>query len=146
VTDSMNPIARFLTSPWVIRLCRIAIGLVMIAAALGKIGDPAAFATQIHHYRLIPVGVENLLAILLPWVELLAGLALVLGVRARSGAWLSAAMMAVFTLAVSAAVARGLDIECGCFGTADASRVGGMKLLENLLLTGAAFVASLRAR
>ena len=142
----MNPIARFLSSPWVIRLCRIAIGLVMIAAALGKIGDPAAFATQVHHYRLIPVGAENLLAILLPWVELLAGLALVLGVRARSGAWLSAAMMAVFTLAVSAAVARGLDIECGCFGTADASRVGGMKLLENLLLTGAAFVASLRAR
>ena len=146
MTDAMSPIGRFLTSPLVIWLFRIAIGLVMLAAALGKIGDPAAFATQIHHYRLIPVGAENLLAILLPWVELLAGLALVLGVRARSGAWLSAAMMTVFTLAMSAAVARGLDIECGCFGTADASRVGGMKLAENLLFTGAAFVASLRAR
>jgi uncharacterized membrane protein YphA (DoxX/SURF4 family) len=139
-------VARVISSPLLIRVCRIGIGLVMLAAALGKIGDPGAFSTQIHHYRLVPVGAENLLSVLLPWVELLAGLSLVLGPHARSGAWLSAAMMAVFTLAVSTAVARGLDIECGCFGTADASHVGGMKLAENLLLTGAALVASLRLR
>ncbi len=142
----MSGLGRFFTSPALIRLCRIAIGLVMLAAALAKIGDPAAFAGQIHHFRLIPSAVDNLLAITLPWVELLAGLALVLGVRARSGAWLAAAMMVVFTLAVGAAVARRLDIECGCFGTADASRVGVKKLLENLALTGAAIVAALRAR
>jgi uncharacterized membrane protein YphA (DoxX/SURF4 family) len=142
----MSPIARFLTSPGVVRLCRIGIGLVMLAAALGKIGDTTAFAAQVHHYRLIPAGADNLLAMTLPWVELLAGLALVLGVRARSGAWLAAAMMVVFTLAVSQALARGLDIECGCFGTSDATRVGGKKLLENLALTGVAIVASLRAR
>jgi len=142
----MSPIARFLTSPGVVRLFRIGVGLVMLAAALAKIGDTAAFATQIHHYRLIPPAADNLLAVTLPWVELLAGLALVLGVRARSGAWLAAAMMIVFTLAVSQAVARGLDIECGCFGTADAGRVGATKLLENLALTGAAVIASLRAR
>ena len=145
-TAAANPIARFVTAPMTIRLCRIAVGLVMIAAALGKIADPAAFASQIHHFRLIPVGAENLLASLLPWVELIAGLALVLGVRARSGAWLSAALMVVFTVAVTAALARGLDIECGCFGTSDATRVGGKKLLENLLITGAAAVASLRMR
>ena len=139
-------VARVISSPMLIRVCRIGIGLVMLAAALGKIGDPAAFSTQIHHYRLVPVGAENLLAVLLPWVELLAGLALVLGPHARSGAWLSVAMLAVFTLAVGTAVARGLDIECGCFGTADASHVGGVKLAENLLLTGAALIASLRLR
>jgi uncharacterized membrane protein YphA (DoxX/SURF4 family) len=139
-------VARVISSPLLIRLCRVGIGLVMLAAALGKIGDPAAFATQIHHYRLVPIEAENLLAILLPWVELLAGLSLVLGAHARSGAWLSAAMMAVFTLAVTTAVARGLDIECGCFGTSDATHVGGMKLAENLLLTGAALIASLRLR
>ena len=139
-------VARVISHPVLIRVCRIGIGLVMLAAALGKIGDPAAFATQIHHFRLIPIGAENLLAIVLPWVELIAGLTLVLGVHARSGAWLSSAMMVAFTLAVGAAVARGLDIECGCFGTADATHVGGMKLAENLLFTGAALVASLRLR
>jgi uncharacterized membrane protein YphA (DoxX/SURF4 family) len=143
---SANPVARVLTASATIRLCRVAVGLVMLAAALGKIADPAAFASQIHHFRILPAGAENLSAILMPWVELIAGLALVLGVRARSGAWLSLAMMVVFTLAVGQAVARNLDIECGCFGTSDATRVGAAKLLENLLITGAAVVASLRLR
>ncbi len=68
----MSPIARVLASPWLVRLCRIAVGLVMLAAALAKIGDTAAFAAQIHHYRLIPLGADNLLAMTLPWAELLA--------------------------------------------------------------------------
>ena len=143
---AVNPVARMLTAPLTIRLCRVVVGLVMLAAALGKIADPGSFASQIHHFRLLPEGGENLLAILLPWVELVAGLALVLGVRARSAAWLSTGMMVVFTLAVGLAVARGLDIECGCFGTSDATKVGGTKLVENLLITGAAIVASLRLR
>jgi putative oxidoreductase len=142
----MSAGGNFLTSRALVGLCRIVVGLVMIAAALGKIGDPAAFASQIHHYRLIPAAPENLLAITLPWIELVAGLALVLGVRARSGAWLVAAMMVVFTLAVTSALARNLNIDCGCFGTADASRIGWTKLLENIALTGAAVVASLRPR
>lgn len=141
-----NPFVRFLGSPLLIRFCRVAIGVVFIAAALAKIGDAASFAAQIHNYRLLPVAAENLIAILLPWVELIAGLALVLGVQARPGAVITAVMMVVFTAAVGQAVARGLDFECGCFGTADATRVGGMKLLENLVLTGAAVVASLRLR
>jgi putative oxidoreductase len=135
-----------LRSPLAIRLCRIVVGLVMLAAALGKIGDPTAFASQIHHFRLMPIAGENLLAITLPWIELLVGLALVLGVRARSGAWLALAMMVVFTAAVGQAMARGLDIECGCFGTADAQHVGTVKLLENLAITAASVIASLRAR
>ena len=141
-----NPLVRFLTASLTIRFCRVAIGVVFIAAALAKIGDAASFAAQIHNYRLLPIGAENLVAILLPWIELIAGLALVLGVQARSGAWLTAAMMVVFTAAVGQAVARNLDFECGCFGTADATRVGGMKLLENLIFTGTAIIASLRLR
>jgi len=142
----MTPRARFRLSPWLIRACRFAVGIVFIAAALAKIGDPAAFATQVHHFRLAPVAFENAIAVLLPWIELLTGLALVLGVRARSGAWLAAGLMAVFTFAVVSAMARHLDFECGCFGTADATRVGVIKLLENLALTAVALIASLRAR
>lgn len=132
--------------PWLIRLSRIAVGVVFVAAALAKIGDPAAFATQVHHFRLAPLVSENAIAVLLPWVELLAGLALVLGIRARSGAWIAAALMAAFTLAVVSAMARHLDFECGCFGTANATRVGLTKLLENLGLLALSLVASLRAR
>jgi uncharacterized membrane protein YphA (DoxX/SURF4 family) len=135
-----------LTSRWMVGLCRIGVGVVFVAAALAKIGEPSAFATQIHNFRLAPVALEHLVAVLLPWVELLAGLALVLHVRARSGAWLALGMMMFFTVAVALAVARGLDFECGCFGTADGTHVGTRKLLENLVLTGAALIASLRAR
>ena len=140
----MNALARFVASPALIRVCRIAVGLVMLVAALAKIGNPAALATQIVHYHVIPAGPENLVAVTLPWVELLTGLALVSGVRARSGAWLAVAMMVLFTLSVAQAMARGLDFECGCFGTADATRVGVKKLLENLALTGAALAGSQR--
>jgi uncharacterized membrane protein YphA (DoxX/SURF4 family) len=140
----MGAFGRILSSPWLIRSCRVLVGLVFIAAALAKIGDPAAFATQIHHFRLAPIALENLAAVLLPWIELLMGLALVLDLRARSGAWLAAAMMAVFTLAVASAMARNLDFECGCFGTADATRVGAKKLLENVVLTALSLIASRR--
>ena len=141
----MNALARLLASRALIRVCRILVGLVLLAAALAKIGNPAAFATQILHYHMIPDGPVHLMAVTLPWIELLAGLALVLGPHARSGAWLAAAMMVVFTLAVAQAIARGLNFECGCFGSADATRIGVKKLLENLTLTGVALLGSQRA-
>jgi uncharacterized membrane protein YphA (DoxX/SURF4 family) len=146
VTEAVSPGAGPFAKPLLIRACRIGVGLVMLAAALGKIGDPGAFSSQIHHFHLTPVGAENLIAVLLPWVELVVGLSLALGLQARSGAWLGFAMMIVFTIAVGSALARGLNIECGCFGTASSSRVGGMKIAENLVLTGASLVASLRLR
>ena len=141
-----DPLMRALAAPWLVALCRIAVGLAFIIAALAKLGDPAALSSQVHHFHLAPMALENLIAVTLPWVELLTGLALVLDVRARSGAWVAAALMAAFTGAVAVAMARHLDFECGCFGTADATRVGARKLLENLALTGAALIASQRGR
>lgn len=135
-----------LRHPWLLRAARIALGLVMLAAALGKIGDASGFSLQIHNFRLAPVWSENLVALTLPWVELCAGLALCLGIRARSAAVLGFVMMLVFTLAVGSAWARGLDFECGCFGKASASHVGANKFFENIGLTALALVASLRAR
>ncbi len=132
--------------PAILRSAQILIGLVFIAASLAKIGNPRSFALNIHHYDLIPVALENLLAMTLPWIELVAGLALIAGVRARAAALLALLLMIVFTFAVLAAVGRGIDIECGCFGTSDGSRVGVEKLLQNLGLTGLAVVAGLRRR
>ena len=142
----MGAPAGFLRQPWLVRLARIGIGVVFLAAALGKIGDTAAFAGQIVNYRLLPIAPVNLLAITLPWIELLAGLALVLGVRARSGAVIVLVLMAGFTVAVGSAWARGLDFECGCFGKASASVIGARKFAENVGLTALAAIAVLRPR
>lgn len=128
----------------VLRLTRIAIGVVFLAAALGKIGGPAAFALQVHNYRLAPIWSENLIALTLPWIELLAGLSLVLGIRARSGAIVALTLMVMFTAAVGSAWARGLDFECGCFGKSSAAHIGASKFLENIGLILLAGAASLR--
>ncbi len=140
----MNARARLVSSSTFIRVCRIALGLVLLAAALAKVGNPAAFATQIHHFHAFPAALEPLLAVTLPWIELLAGLALITGLRARAGAWLGLAMMVVFTLAVVLAMSRGLNFECGCFGNADATRIGIKKLIENVALTAVALVGARR--
>ena len=135
-----------LRHPTLIRVCQIATGVLFAFAGLAKVGDPASFAAQVHNFRLVPVALENLVAMTLPWVEIVTALALVLGLRARAAAWLATASMAAFTVAVVLALVRGLDIECGCFGTADASRVGVMKVLQNVGFLAVAWVASLRAR
>ena len=140
----MNPAMRLLRHPGAVRVAQLGIAVVFLVAALGKIGDAGAFARQIHHFRLLPFGLENLLAITLPWIELVAALALLLRFRPRAGAVVTAGLMGLFVFVVAAAVARGLDIECGCFGTADASRVGNAKLIENVGLLALALIASLK--
>jgi len=94
------------------------LGLIFLASALGKIVDPAAFADNIADYRLVPFAAVNVVAIVMTWTEFLVGLSLINGVAARSGALLAAAMNVVFIGAAASAMARGLDIECGCFSVA----------------------------
>ncbi len=142
----MGTITGFLAAPATIRVCQIAIGLILGFAGLAKIGDLQSFAVQIHNFRMVPIPVENLIAMTLPWIEVVAALALILGIESRAAAILAAALMALFTIAVAVAFARGLDIECGCFGTADASRVGAVKLMQNAGMTAIAGVAALRPR
>lgn len=142
----MSALRSFLTSPRTIRVSQVLIGILMAWAGLAKIGDLHGFAEQLHNFRMMPVPIENLIAISLPWIELIAALALIFGVRARAGAILSALLLAAFTAAVFVAMARGLDIECGCFGTNDATRVGWGKIGQNLTMLALATVGSIRGR
>ncbi|HNW59889.1 MAG TPA: MauE/DoxX family redox-associated membrane protein [bacterium] len=127
-------------------LLRLGLAVVFIYASLDKIAHPAAFAAAIGHYQLLPGFLAALLAAILPWLELGCGLALLLN-RGMAGATLLAAgMNLVFILAITTALARGLDISCGCFSTSDAgSRVGVTRLLEDLVLLLAAGWLYLRA-
>jgi putative oxidoreductase len=133
---------RTLRHPGVLRASQLVVGLLFGWAALAKLADLSAFALQVHNFRLLPVAAENLVAMLLPWVELVAALSLVLRIRPRSGAWVAAVLLAVFTLGVASAMARGLDFECGCFGKASATRVGWGKLGQNLGLLALAWIGT----
>ncbi len=100
---------------------RLYLGVIFLMACYHKIVDPGAFAVDIATYQILPLSLINLMAIVLPWIELAAGLMLVLGFRGRTGALLVAGMMAMFSVAVSIAVARGLDMSCGCFASQGAN-------------------------
>ncbi|MFN8587125.1 MAG: MauE/DoxX family redox-associated membrane protein [Candidatus Eisenbacteria bacterium] len=126
-------------------LAQLAIGALFVGAALAKLGDLNDFANQVNHYRLAPVAVVNAIAMVTPWIELLAGLSLLLRVKPRAGAAVALAMMLVFTVAVAAAWARGLDFRCGCFGKAGAQSIGAQKFLENVALSLVALAAVTRA-
>jgi len=131
----------WLSHPLVGRLARLALGGVFLWAALGKLGDIEGLARDVQRFRMLPAPGVNLVAIVLPWIELVAGLSLLLGIRARAGALVTGALMAVFTAAVAFAMARGLSIECGCFGSGDSLRTGGAKLLVNLGMLALAALA-----
>jgi uncharacterized membrane protein YphA (DoxX/SURF4 family) len=96
---------------------RLYLAAIFLFACWHKILEPAAFALDIATYQILPLGLVNPLAIVLPWVELAAGLMLLSGFRTRAAALLVAGMMVMFTVAISIAVAKGLDMSCGCFAS-----------------------------
>jgi len=111
-----------LASPWLTVRVQIALGLLFVAAALPKLVDPPSFAHMIYNYRLVPGALVNLMALVMPWLELLAGLALILGIWTRASAGIVGALLLVFLAAISLNLARGNAIDCGCFDVASANR------------------------
>jgi uncharacterized membrane protein YphA (DoxX/SURF4 family) len=123
-----------LASPWLTVRVQIALGVFFVAAALPKIVDPPSFAHMIYNYRIVPGALVNLMALVMPWVELLSGLALILGIWKEGARTLVAAMLAVFIVAISINLARGNAIDCGCFdvsaaGKSRAERLADMKFV-----------------
>jgi len=117
---------------------RIVLGTIFIFAAVSKAAEPELFARSIDNYKLLPIFFINLLAITLPWIELCIGVLLIFGVSVKENSAILSGLLVVFILAIAISLMRGLDIECGCFGTVDGAKVGVQKILENigLLLAG----------
>jgi putative oxidoreductase len=100
---------------------RVYLGTIFLLACWHKLFEPGAFAVDIATYQILPLGLINPMAIALPWVELAAGTMLIVGFRTRAAALLVAAMMAMFSVAIGIAVAKGLDMSCGCFASQGAA-------------------------
>ena len=99
-------------------LLAVLIGGAFIYAGALKAWDPVKFSNDISNFRLLPWSVGVRLAFYLPWLEILCGVALIIGWM-RSGALaILTALMVVFIGATISAEARGIDLDCGCFGAA----------------------------
>lgn len=107
----------FLRNPWVHRVLGLVLGGVFLYAAHDKILDPRPLVTIIWNYRILPPGPVNLMAIYMPWMELLVGLGLVTGFKRRAAAFWGGALLLVFTAALLVNAVRGIDVACGCFST-----------------------------
>ncbi len=98
-------------------VARLALGLVFLAAAAGKIVDPAALAKIIHNYRILPDNLVNVAALTLPWVEVVVAACLLTDFSTRGASLISVALLAVFLAAMGYAYHQGYDTQCGCFTT-----------------------------
>lgn len=139
-----------LRSPRLHLLARLVLGGFFVYASLDKIWDPAAFAKIVYQWQVVGPVASNLVAVTLPWVELVAGLLLVAGVWRRESALVIALMLVVFLAAAASVMARGIDVEnCGCVSLAkDAAQaawppawtkgVGWFLVARNLVLLAAA--------
>ncbi len=96
-------------------LLRVFTGIVFILASWDKLLDPMSFARVIHNYQIVPSFMVNLVAIILPWMELICGLLLISGLLIKGSVFIIDSLLFIFILALGFNLYRGLDISCGCF-------------------------------
>jgi uncharacterized membrane protein YphA (DoxX/SURF4 family) len=102
---------------WIALPLRVYLGVVFLMACWFKIADPASFALDVATYQILPLPLINLQALILPWIELAAGLMLITGLWTRPAALLVTSMMVMFIVALSLALFQGLEMGCGCFAS-----------------------------
>lgn len=122
---------------------RLLVGFVLLYAGWNKLLDPQGFASSIGNYHLLPWGLENMVAIVFPWMEIIAGSGLILGIFIDGSATISIFLFTIFILAIGSALLRGYNIECGC-GLNSGDLVGLDKILENSVFVMLSVVILLR--
>jgi putative oxidoreductase len=111
---------------------RIIIGAIFLWASIDKIIDPAKFARDISNYHIVPFGLENTIALILPWLEFFIGTGLLLGIMVDGSILISSVLLITFNIMIAQAMARGFNIDCGC-GLKEGQLVGFEKLIENFI-------------
>lgn len=112
LTPQPSPVAEFFFAG-----LRVALGMVFIWAAYDKLLHPADFAKIVYDYQILPDGLINIVALLLPWLEVAAGLALVFNLLTRGAALVVLYLLIAFFAALAYNYSRGLNVACGCFST-----------------------------
>jgi uncharacterized membrane protein YphA (DoxX/SURF4 family) len=118
-------------------LLRLVIGGIFIYAGCIKIANPLAFADSIATFKVLPAELINLLALGLPPFEVLTGMMLIVGPWKRDAAFALLSLCIVFCLVLVQALIRGLEVDCGCFGSATPSTLKTwLTLGRDLVLVG----------
>ena len=117
---------------YLILIFRVSVGVIFLWASFDKIIDPGKFARDIANYHIVPLGLENTIAIILPWLEFFIGTGLILGLLVDGSIVISSILLVFFNIMIAQAMARGFNIDCGC-GLKEGQLVGFEKLIENFI-------------
>jgi uncharacterized membrane protein YphA (DoxX/SURF4 family) len=117
----------------VLLVFRVVLGGLFVYAGVVKVLEPLDFAQNIRNYALVGQSLSFIAAIVLPWLEILAGACLVAGVWRRGAALIISGLLIFFIVLTVVTMVRGLDVDCGCFGAFD-RKAGWSVILEDLAM------------
>ena len=129
--------------PWLLIALRLCVGGVFIYAGTVKVIDPERFLVDVQAYHLLSYRLAVLVAVYLPWLEIVGGICFVLRRIDRGAKFLLFILTTVFLIAITQAWVRGLDLSCGCFSSSGVAAADYMWLLTRdvLLLSGICIVS-----
>lgn len=135
----------FLSSRYVQIALQFIIGAVFLYASYNKLFDQTGFAKSVYGYKFLPDFLINVTAIVVPSLEFIAGICLLFGLFRKGSSLIIIVLLSVFLIALVQAYARGLDIDCGCFGSNAVDKTTPADLLiriiqDILLLLGAIII------
>lgn len=113
---------------------RLTVGCIFTWAGLMKIIDPRGFAQSIANYNIFPQGMSLFLALVIPWIEVICGIFLISGIFRKASTLIISGSLAIFLILIAVSILRGLDIDCGCFGSLSRKVDYKLILLDSLLL------------
>jgi uncharacterized membrane protein YphA (DoxX/SURF4 family) len=117
--NALIKIHAMLTHPYPALILRLYIAGLFIYAGMLKINYTAEFAETIASYRMVPYWGVNLMAVTMPWIELISGILLMCGIRVRSAIVVTGSLLVMFSVGIAANLIWKAPIDCGCFHTLD---------------------------
>lgn len=128
---------------WVGTLARLLLGGTLVVAGGLKAVDVTGAVASVRAYDLLPQGLATAMGYSLPFLEIAVGVLLLVGLFTRVAAAVGALLMVMFVIGIASAWARGLNIDCGCFGTGGTVAAGQTRYLQDILRDGGLFLAGL---
>ncbi|HDD43472.1 MAG TPA: DoxX family membrane protein [Candidatus Desulfofervidus auxilii] len=115
-------------------LFRIMLGIIFIYASIHKLIDPYTFAETVYNYNLLPENFVNAFAVILPWLEIICGFFLIIGLYKQGSLLIINFLLILFSISIGINLYRGNNNDCGCFGIETIDKLNLPHLIANIFL------------